>query len=178
MNSSKNLERRACAVSFDAAKPRTLFGYAAVFGQKAHVGGFDEVIKAGAFHRSLTSGKDILCQVDHDSSLVLGRTSSGTLRLMEDSHGLRFELDVPDTTTGRDIVELAKRGDLGGMSFGFYVPESGEKWDGNTRTLSDIELVEISVVQAFPAYEGTEVNVRAKKATPRLKALLEVLRYV
>lgn len=178
MDSSNQIERRAVAVSFDAAKPRTLFGYAAVFGQKANIGGFNEVIEAGAFRRSLASGKDILCQVDHDSSAVLGRTSSGTLRLTEDSRGLRFELDVPETTKGRDIVELAKRGDLGGMSFGFFVPEGGEKWEGNTRILSDVELVEISVVQSFPAYSGTSVDVRSKVAMPRLNALRETLRYV
>jgi uncharacterized protein len=52
---------------------------------------------------------------------VLARTRSGTLRLAEDSKGLAFDLDVPNTSFGRDVLELAERGDIGGASFAFTV---------------------------------------------------------
>ncbi len=178
MERSNKIERRFGGVSLDTSQPRTLYGYASVFGQKAQIGSFEEIIAHGAFSRSLASGRDILCQIDHDSSKVLGRTSSGTLKLSEDEIGLRFELNLPDTTEGRDLAEMARRHDLGGMSFGFYVPEGGESWDGSTRTLTDVELVEISVVHAFPAYSGTSVDIRSKQKKPRLEKLKEAMRYV
>jgi HK97 family phage prohead protease len=79
---------------------------------------------------------------------------------------LHFELPIPDTTAGRDVLALAQRGDLGGASFGFVPFDGGEHWDGNRRTLTAIDLREISIVSAWPAYEGTTVNARSK--APRL----------
>src|SRR5690242_9897007 len=95
---------------------RKLEGYAVKFGVEARVAGFVETIKSGAFARSLASNRDVRALVDHDMSKLLGRTASGTLRLREDATGLAFELDVPDTTLGRDILALAERRDLSGMS--------------------------------------------------------------
>jgi len=150
-----------------AVAGRKLAGYAALFNIEARVGNFRETIKPGAFHNSLAASNDILCLADHDQTRVLGRTKSGTLRLTEDQRGLAFELDVPDTQTGRDILALAERKDLGGMSFGFSVPEGGEAWQGRSRTLSRVDLKEVSVVQAWPAYQGTEVQARNRR--PRLE---------
>ncbi len=179
MDCSKTLEHRIGAVSVDAAQPRTLYGYAARFNETARIdGSFNERIHAGAFKRSLESGRDILCLVDHDTSKILGRTSSGTLKLSEDAVGLRYELILPNTQEAKDIAELARRGDLGGMSFGFRVPQGGETWDGENRMLSDVELLEISVIHSWPAYDGTSVGIRSKAMRPRLKKLREVLRYV
>jgi len=93
----------------------------------------------------------------------LARTRSGTLRLAEDSHGLHFELDVPNTTAGHDVLALAERGDLGGMSFGFSVPDGGQRWQGDLRELVQVHLLEISVVSSWPAYEGTTVTARARQ---------------
>jgi len=104
--------------------------------------------------------------VDHDASKVLARTRSGSLKLAEDSAGLAFEFSVPDTQAGHDVLALAERDDLGGMSFGFLVPKGGETWNGNRRTLTAIDLREISVVSAWPAYDGTTVNARTR--TPLL----------
>ena len=159
------IERRRAA-DLSVAPGRKLVGYAAVFGQGTRISDFTEVIKPGAFAASL-KGRDILALVDHDPARLLARTKSGTLRLEEDSKGLRFELDVPDTTEGRDLLALAERGDLGGMSFGFTVARSGERWDGKKRELRAVTLHEISVVHAWPAYEGTTVEPRAKR--PRLE---------
>ncbi|OGA59974.1 MAG: primosome assembly protein PriA [Betaproteobacteria bacterium RIFCSPLOWO2_12_FULL_65_14] len=148
------------------AKDRRLEGYAAKFNTEARVGDFIELIAGGAFAASLKSGRDVLAMVDHDPSKVLARTKSGHLKLAEDSAGLAFELQVPDTTAGRDALALAERGDLGGMSFGFLPAKGGEQWDGNRRTLTAIDLYEISVVNGWPAYEGTTVNARSR--APRL----------
>lgn len=144
------------------ARDRKLEGYAAKYGSEARIGHFVEVIAAGAFGGSLRDGRDIVAMVDHDASKVLARTRSGTLKLAEDSEGLNFELSVPNTQAGRDVLALAERGDLGGMSFGFLVPNGGERWDGDRRTLTTIDLREISVVSAWPAYPDTTVSARAK----------------
>ncbi|MEA3540534.1 MAG: HK97 family phage prohead protease [Pseudomonadota bacterium] len=130
------LERRAFTELRTAG--RRIEGYAATFGTVADLGAFRERIAPGAF-RSAIAG-DVLALLDHDAGKVLGRTRSGTLRLTEDSRGLAFSLDVPETQAGRDVLALAERGDLGGMSFGFNVPEGGESWDGRTRTLRSIAL--------------------------------------
>ena len=163
------MERRRAAELSAAPGQRKLAGYAAVFGQETRISDFTEVIHPGAFAASL-KGRDILALVDHDPSRLLARTKSGTLRLEEDSKGLRFELDLPDTTEGRDLLALAERGDIGGMSFGFTVARSGERWDGKKRELRAVTLHEISVVHAWPAYQGTSVEPRARR--PHLEAAL------
>lgn len=155
-------ERRAAVVEL-RAEGRRLSGYAATFGGAAELpGGLVETIAPGAFAASIRSGRDILALVDHDPARLLARTKSGTLRLAEDARGLAFDLDLPETQAGRDVLALAQRGDLGGMSFGFTVTE--EKRDGNRRELRAVQLFEISVVAAFPAYDGTEVSARARQA--------------
>lgn len=141
---------------------RRVEGYAATFDHEADLGTFRERIAPGAFRSALAG--DILALLDHDAGKVLGRTRTGTLRLTEDARGLAFSLDVPDTHAGRDVLALAERGDLGGMSFGFRIPDGGEAWAGNIRTLRTIDLREISVVSAWPAYEGTEIALRAQGA--------------
>jgi len=151
------LERRAFAEL--RTKGRKLEGYAATFNVVANIGSFQERIAPNAFKEALSG--DILALIDHDASKVLGRTRSGTLQLSEDSKGLAFSLDVPDTQAGRDLLIMAERQDIGGMSFGFTVPDGGEIWDGSTRTLKTINLKEISAVSAWPAYPDTEIAVRA-----------------
>lgn len=158
-------ERRSAPIEV-RAKGRRLEGYAALFGQEARVGSFTETIRVGAFAGSLD--RDVLALVDHDPSRVLARTKSGTLRLAEDTRGLSFDLDVPDTGAGRDVLALAERGDLGGMSFGFTATD--EHWDGDRREVRAVTLFEISVVAGWPAYEGTVVS--ARHARPSGRTLL------
>lgn len=157
MGAAASLERRA--VTELRAAGRRLEGYAAVFNSEADLGSFRERISPGAFGAALAG--DIVAMLDHDAGKVLGRTRSGTLRLTEDSRGLAFSLDLPETQAGRDVLALAERGDLGGMSFGFTIPEGGEEWEGRTRTLQRVALKEVSVVQAWPAYPDTEIALRA-----------------
>lgn len=146
------------------AKGRRLEGYAATFGSEARIGQIVETILPGAFRATLASGRDILALADHDPARVLGRTRSGTLRLSEDSRGLAFDLDLPDTVTGRDLLALAERGDLGGMSFGFSALEDVR--DGDRRELRAVDLLEVSVVSAFPAYPDTSVQARSVSQAP------------
>ncbi len=159
------------------AAGRRLVGHAAVFDVETRIGDFVEVIRPGAFRASLAAGRDVLALADHDPTRVLARTRSGTLRLQEDARGLAFDLDLPETQAGRDLLALAERGDLGGASFGFRVPKDGERWQGRRREIVAAELVEVSIVQAFPAYPETTVAARAR--TPRLnraRLILETLR--
>jgi len=161
-----------------------LAGYAAKFGRESGVltepnfnrgDPFVEVIRAGAFARSLREN-DVRALYNHDTNHVLGRTKSGTLRLSEDSIGLRFELDLPDTGAGRDVREMVARGDIDGCSFGFNVVEDevSVRDDGTTlRTLVEVDLHEVSPAVAWPAYESSEVALRARArgrepSTPRL----------
>lgn len=153
-------ERRSAEIEV-RARGRRLEGYAALFGVRARIGSMEEEIRSGAFTGSLTSGRDVLALVDHDPARFLARTRSGTLRLSQDSRGLAFDLDVPDTSEGRDVLALAERRDLGGMSFGFTVAQGGESRTGGVRQLEAVHLHEISVVKAHPAYQGTQVQARA-----------------
>ncbi len=140
----------------------TFSGYAAVFNSASEPLPFIERIAPGAFNRSLKARNDIKLLVNHDTGRVLASSRSGTLRLTEDTKGLRVEADLPDTTDGRDMAVLLKRGDLSAMSFGFSVPSNGDTWssDGSERTLKSIRLHEVSVV-AYPAYKASEASVRS-----------------
>ncbi|MDQ2069202.1 HK97 family phage prohead protease [Natronospira bacteriovora] len=138
-------------------------GYAAVFNSlSADLGGFREQIMPGAFTRTLTGGTEVLAFHHHDYSQVLGRTGNGSLHLSENSRGLHFTLELPDTTLGRDTYALVNRRDLGAMSFGFAVPNSkGESWKetdkGLIRSLHAVNLLEISTT-SIPAYPATVVK--------------------
>lgn len=145
-----------------SGKPK-ITGYAAVFNSPSEdLGGFIEIIEAGAFTGSLDAGADVRALVGHDATQVIGRNKSGTLRVFEDHHGLRVEIDPPNTSAGRDIVESVRRGDIDSMSFGFIA--TNDRWeydDGQeVRYLEEVELLEVSVV-AWPAYQSTEVAVRS-----------------
>src|SRR3546814_1157117 len=78
---------------------------------------------------------------------------------------------MPDTQTGRDLIALAERGDLGGCSFGFVVNAGGDAWNGTARELHSVELREVSIVQAWPAYADTEIHLRSLQPANQLAAL-------
>jgi HK97 family phage prohead protease len=150
-------------VEGDGSQAPQLNGYAAVFDQLSVLlyGMFREKIDRGAFAASLTD--DVRALWNHDTNLPLGRTKAGTLRMAEDAHGLRVEIDVPNTQAGRDALESIGRGDVDQMSFGFEVLE--DAWDQDAsgmliRTLRKVKLFDVSPV-TFPAYQGTEVSARA-----------------
>lgn len=161
---------------------RTIAGYAACYNVlSGDLGGFRERIASGAFKRILATNPDVVCLFNHSDSAVLGRTTAGTLRLTEDSKGLKFECDLPDTNVGRDTYESVQRGDLSGCSFAFIVDDSRmceykeeeiNDEDGRmreklkrafrtvVRTIRDFaNLIDVSVV-THPAYPQTSVDAR------------------
>ncbi len=152
------MERRNFEVK---QKGRTLYGYAALFNSETNLGEFSEVIRPGAFVRTLSAptAANIRAIYEHDNRSLLGKVGSSTLRLREDEKGLAFELDLPDTTLGRDLAELVKRGDVSGCSFGFLPVR--DTWLDNLRELRDVDLFEITIT-ANPAYDATSVQVRSK----------------
>jgi HK97 family phage prohead protease len=134
-----------------------------VFNSPATIAGeFIEVLAPGCFAASLRTD-DVLALLHHDHGKLLGRTSSGTLKLREDSKGLAFELS-PDASTpdGATAIGLIGRGDLAKCSFGFRV--LSENWDDTgslpLRTILALQLIEISIV-AHPAYETTSAAMRS-----------------
>lgn len=144
---------------------RTLTGYAAVFNARSNDMGFYEVIKPGAFTSTLS--QDVPALFNHDSNYVMGRTSSGTLRLEEDEKGLRFEVDVPNTTWANDLLVSIQRGDIKGCSFAFSVAKGGDTFERDAsgkalRTISKVErLYDVSPAVTNPAYKDTSVSLRS-----------------
>jgi HK97 family phage prohead protease len=124
---------------------------------------FTERIAPGAFTRTLKSKNDIRAYVNHDDTLLLGSTRAKTLRIEDRPEGGYVEIDLPDTTAGRDIRALVARGDITGMSFGFSTVKDAWSVDGNERTLNEVRLHEVSVVTGVPAYPQTTASVRAMR---------------
>lgn len=160
------LEYRAGGILSSSGTPGRLAGYAAIFGsESSDLGGFREIVKPGAFTKSLSSGRNIRCLWQHDSSVLLGTTNAKTLRLQEDRKGLAFEVDLPDTSAGRDLSVLVSRGDVAGCSFGFVVKD--DKWerraDGWLRELAEVALREVTLTPD-PAYADTTVALRSLSA--------------
>ena len=147
-----------------SATGKTLHGYAAVFNSEANLGTFSEVIRPGAFAKTLATGSNIRALSNHDANALVGTTRGGTLQLREDAHGLAFELKLPDTSHGRDLSILVDRGDVSGCSFGFRVAPGGDRWEDRNgqmvRELLNVELAEITLT-ADPAYQDTTVAMRS-----------------
>jgi HK97 family phage prohead protease len=158
-------------------------GLAAVFNSLSQdLGGFREILLPGAFDGVLSRRQDgpgrpsaaskregdcIACW-NHDPGQLLGRTSSGTLRLSADDVGLRFEIDPPDTQLARDLISLTRRSDVFGASFAFTVDFADESFEtteeGTVRTIRAVSgLYDISLV-TNPAYMATETSVRSFEA--------------
>lgn len=144
--------------------PGTLTGYASVFNRfSQNLGGFVEQVDPGAFNKSLADGVPVFARFNHDSSLLLGTTESGTLTLEVDGTGLRYTVDLPDTQAGRDVQVLAKRGDLRYSSFAFQTMD--DEWDLTPdgfplRTLTAVRLIDVAPV-TDPAYRDTTAGMRS-----------------
>jgi len=137
---------------------------------------FIETIERGAFRASLESKNDIKLLWNHDTGIVLGSTRAGTLRLMEDERGLFVEADLPDTQAGRDAAVSIQRGDVTAFSFGFRIPAGGDEWASpSERLLKRVNVHEVSVGVAFPAYTATDgtANVRSMSFTDTLGKVLK-----
>ena len=141
----------------------TAIGYAATFNRlSSNLGGFVERVAPATF-RSTLNQSDVRALFNHEPDHLLGRSSTGTLRLSEDDHGLRYEIDLPATTLGRDVAELLRRGDISGSSFGFRTisDEWSETDDGYPlRTLTEVALRDVGPVTC-PAYSSTAASLRS-----------------
>ena len=138
----------------------TVVGYGAVFNSMSNdLGGFREFIAPNAFEGRLED--DVRFLINHDANLILARTTNGTLRLSVDEKGLRYEADMPNTSTARDLMELLKNGTINQSSFAFTVEEdSWEVKDGmNIRTIDKVsQLYDVSSV-TYPAYNAASSSV-------------------
>lgn len=163
----KKIERRTYTVQdvetrqMEDGKMR-LAGYAAKFDSASVPLPFIEKIAPGAFRKTLSETPDVRLLINHEG-LPLARTKNGTLKLEEDSIGLRFDAELPDTQEARDLWTLVQRGDVDQMSFAFRVIR--QKWspDRTERTLTEVSLADgdVSVV-TYPAYAATSVEARQK----------------
>lgn len=159
-SSSIGIERRAASEGGDPLP--VIIGHPSVFNQWTDIGGwFQERVAPGAFSDSILED-DIRALFNHDANIVLGRNKAKTLRLSEDEHGLRMEIDPPDTQAARDLVVSLERGDISGGSIGFWVLK--QEWDESTdilkRTILKASLFDVSPV-TFPAFPQTDVGLRS-----------------
>ena len=147
----------------DSGQP-VIEGYFAVFNTNYNIGSMmSESIAPGAFTKSLSN--DIRALINHDTTLVLGRTAAHTLELHEDSYGLFGKITInPKDSDAMNLYERVKRGDVDQCSFGFnLISEKTDRRDdgGIHWTLTECDLHEVTVC-TFPAYEETSVSARQR----------------
>ena len=138
-------------------------GYFAVFNSTYQIwDDMSESVAPGAFTDTL--GEDVRALIDHETRLVLGRNSAGTLQLREDSHGLWGDILInPNDQDAMNLYARVQRGDVNQCSFGFDILEEETEFrdDGSVHwTIKKVKLYEVSVC-TFPAY--TETSVQARK---------------
>ena len=143
----------------------TIEGYFAVFNSNYEIApGMSESIAPGAFSRTLAN--DVRALINHDTTLVLGRTKANTLELREDSHGLWGKITInPNDGDAMNLYERVKRGDVDQCSFGFDLREQDTEIleNGDVHwTIRDLDLFEVSCC-TFPAYEQTNISARSKE---------------
>ena len=145
----------------------TIEGYFAVFNSDYDIGyGMSEEIAPGAFEEAISG--DVRALVNHDTTLVLGRSKAGTLQLKEDSRGLWGSVRInPNDSAATDLYARVKRGDVDGCSIGFDIAEEEteflENGDIHWTIKKVMPLYEVSAC-TFPAYEETNVNARSAQA--------------
>lgn len=159
-------EVRSMPVSIDDSQDQKMLiqGYAIRFNEPAvfDVDGVEyrEVIDPRALDK--TDMRDVPLRYNHsDNVMVMARTRNKTLQLIKDEQGLRILADLANTTAGRDLYELIKRGDVDKMSFAFTVAR--DDYDVETRTrriLAVDKIFDVSAVDS-PAYETTSISVRS-----------------
>jgi HK97 family phage prohead protease len=180
------MERRLAELDSDSVEVREsknglrFRGHAAVFDQEVDFGFMREVVRSGAFAKTIKDGADVRFLYNHNPDTVMARTSAGSLRLKEDREGLFTEADLDENDV--DVQRLAPKlrsGLVTQMSFGFSVvrdhmnPADEEKDEQSPlRELREVELFDVSPV-TFPAYEGTDGGLR--DAFNQLKASVQFL---
>lgn len=145
--------------SGDPSAEKLLMGYAAVFNSESKdLGGFVEVIRPGAFKKVLSGNDDTMALLNHEESSLLGRRSSRTLVLGEDSKGLRFQVRPGKSQLWRDVDDMLTRRDLSQCSFAFIVGR--EEWQTRAkepplRIIHEVAALRDVSIVANPAYDAT-----------------------
>ena len=153
-------------------------GYFALFNSEYWVlSNAFETIDPGAFN--LEADADVRALTNHDTTLVLGRTTAGTLQLRTDENGLFGSVLInPNDQDAVNLYERVKRGDVSQCSFGFDIlDESRELRDDGTVVwhLRQVRLYEVSVC-TFPAYRDTAVQARASELENERARNMEIWR--
>jgi HK97 family phage prohead protease len=142
----------------------TLTGIAHAFGQRTRLGSGWVEFAPGSFDRALRKG-DVRAFVNHDSTLILGRQRAGTLRLSAEPTGLRYAIDLPETSYAADLRVVIDRGDIDAMSFGIIPGKFRLQRAPDGRQLmlhtQVQDLFDISPV-SLPAFEGTSIQLHAR----------------
>ena len=146
-------------------------GYFAVFDSVYQIApDMSESIAHGAFDNTISD--DIRALINHDTTLVLGRTKAGTLQLRTDSHGLWGHIDInPNDSDAMNLYNRVQRGDVDQCSFGFDIinEETEFREDGSIHwTIKEVKLYEVSPC-TFPAYEETNIAARTKERAELIK---------
>lgn len=149
----------------DNGKDIYIEGYFSVFDSPYELWeGATEIVKPGAFAGCL--GQDVRALINHNSTLVLGRTTSGTLTLREDDKGLWGSIRINrDDGDAMNLYSRVQRGDVDQCSFGFDIKKETFIDLGGGKCRWEIQevdpLYEVSVC-TFPAYEDTAVSARKR----------------
>ena len=152
----------------DSDESPRIEGYAMKYGVVSHDrGGYRVQFRKGCFDdvARFSDALDVRAYYDHDETKYLARTANGTLRIEDDEIGLKFSLDIPDTSLGRDVRTLMQRGDIPGCSFG-YIPGEWEWLEEYSDTSEPLQihtkgrLFEVSVVHD-PSFPNTEARLAA-----------------
>lgn len=160
----------------DADEQLIIEGYFSVFNTIYEMwSGYTETVAPGAFTKTLENNDDVRALIDHDTRLVLGRNTAGTLELREDNHGLWGRIVInPKDSEAVNLYERVKRGDVSQCSFGFEITNYEIEYhddDSMHRTIKEVKLYEVSVC-TFPAYTETSVVARSReKETEDIQAL-------
>ena len=141
-------------------------GYFAVFDSNYELwDGATESIGRNAFDGTL--GDDIRALINHETRLVLGRTTAGTLTLRVDENGLWGGIKINEADSdAMNLYARVQRGDVSQCSFGFDILQERTDVDSATGavhwTIEKVKLYEVSCV-TFPAYKETAIQARAEE---------------
>lgn len=170
----EQMQTRTASTNFQTREENgnpTIEGYFAVFNSIYDMGwDMSESIAHGAFTNTISG--DVRALINHDTTLVLGRTAAHTLELRQDEHGLWGKIAInPKDSDAMNLYERVKRGDVSQCSFGFEIvsEETDFRDDGSIHwTITEVRLHEVSCC-TFPAYEDTGISARANTKEELMK---------
>lgn len=175
-------QMRSIASKFETREEKNemiIEGYFAVFNSNYEIWpGMSESIAPGAFKNALAG--DIRALINHDTTLVLGRTAAKTLEVSEDERGLWGRIRInPKDSDAVNLYERVKRGDVSQCSIGFDIVSEETEFRDNGDihwTIKEINpLYEVSCC-TFPAYESTNIDARTRQRDDILKRKNEAWR--